>query len=78
MTRIVQTCNVGRRGPKDNDLQYRRQVEDFGAPGGPCSSVTESRHITAVRMGRVALAQTHGELDNHFLIRSSTPLSSGY
>jgi hypothetical protein len=26
-----------------------RQIEDFGAPGGLCSSITESRHITAVK-----------------------------
>jgi hypothetical protein len=24
-------------------------IEDFGAPGGLCSSITESRHITAVK-----------------------------
>ena len=29
-------------------FHYRRQVEDFGAPGGLCSSITESRHVTAV------------------------------
>ncbi len=30
-------------------VHYRRQVEDFGAPSGLCSSITESRHITAVK-----------------------------
>jgi hypothetical protein len=30
-------------------FHYRRQIEDFGAPGGLCSSITESRHITAVK-----------------------------
>ncbi|KAF8953940.1 hypothetical protein BDZ97DRAFT_1678489, partial [Flammula alnicola] len=25
------------------------QVQEFGAPGGLCSSITESRHITAVK-----------------------------
>lgn len=28
---------------------YRTNIEDFGAPGGVCSSITESRHITAVK-----------------------------
>ncbi|KAJ6467182.1 hypothetical protein C8R47DRAFT_990496 [Mycena vitilis] len=28
---------------------YRPNIEDFGAPGGVCSSMTESRHITAVK-----------------------------
>ncbi|KAN0139618.1 hypothetical protein V8E53_002280 [Lactarius tabidus] len=30
-------------------FHYRRMIEDFGAPGGLCSSITESRHITAIR-----------------------------
>jgi hypothetical protein len=30
-------------------FHYRRLIEDFGAPGGLCSSITESRHITAVK-----------------------------
>lgn len=30
-------------------MHYRRQIEDFGVPGGLCSSITESRHITAVK-----------------------------
>ncbi|KAF8804198.1 hypothetical protein BYT27DRAFT_7302293 [Phlegmacium glaucopus] len=30
-------------------LHYRRNIEDFGAPNGLCSSITESRHITAVK-----------------------------
>ena len=30
-------------------FHYHRQIEDFGAPGGLCSSITESRHITAVK-----------------------------
>ena len=29
-------------------FHYRRQIEDFGAPGGLCSSITESRHVTAI------------------------------
>ncbi|KAJ6548944.1 hypothetical protein B0H19DRAFT_1300082 [Mycena capillaripes] len=28
---------------------YRPTIENFGAPGGVCSSITESRHITAVK-----------------------------
>jgi hypothetical protein len=28
---------------------YRHLIEEFGAPGGVCSSITESRHITAVK-----------------------------
>src|SRR6202453_824610 len=40
----------GFRLPREHSLaHYRRQVEDFGTPGGLCSSITESRHITAVR-----------------------------
>ena len=36
--------------PRQHSLvHYRRQVEDFGAPGGLCSSITESHHITAVK-----------------------------
>jgi len=36
--------------PRQHTLfHYRRQIEDFGAPGGLCSSITESRHITAVK-----------------------------
>ena len=30
-------------------FHYRRQIKEFGAPGGLCSSITESRHITAVK-----------------------------
>jgi len=36
--------------PRQHALfHYPRQIEDFGAPGGLCSSITESRHITAVK-----------------------------
>jgi hypothetical protein len=36
--------------PRQHSLMhYRRQIEDFGVPGGLCSSITESRHITAVK-----------------------------
>jgi hypothetical protein len=30
-------------------FHYCCQIEDFGAPGGLCSSITESRHITAIK-----------------------------
>jgi hypothetical protein len=30
-------------------LHYRHHMEEFGAPGGLCSSITESQHITAVK-----------------------------
>jgi len=36
--------------PRQHALfHYPRQIEDFGTPGGLCSSITESRHITAVK-----------------------------
>jgi hypothetical protein len=30
-------------------IHYPHQIREFGAPGGLCSSITESRHITAVK-----------------------------
>lgn len=30
-------------------IHYRRLIQMFGAPNGVCSSITESRHITAVK-----------------------------
>ncbi|KAJ7440651.1 hypothetical protein B0H11DRAFT_2292790 [Mycena galericulata] len=30
-------------------VHYRHGIEEYGAPGGVCSSITESRHITAVK-----------------------------
>lgn len=30
-------------------VHYRRHIQEFGAPAGLCSSITESRHITAVK-----------------------------
>ena len=30
-------------------FHYHHQIEDFGAPGGLCSSITESHHITTVK-----------------------------
>jgi len=36
--------------PRQHSLvHYRKNIEDFGAPNGLCSSITESRHITAVK-----------------------------
>ena len=36
--------------PRQHALKhYHRHIEEFGAPGGLCSSITESRHITAVK-----------------------------
>lgn len=36
--------------PRQHALKhYRHHIEEFGAPGGLCSSITESRHITAVK-----------------------------
>ncbi|KAJ6628177.1 hypothetical protein B0H10DRAFT_2160911 [Mycena sp. CBHHK59/15] len=36
--------------PRQHSMtHYRTNIEDFGAPGGICSSITESRHITAVK-----------------------------
>ncbi|KAJ6607973.1 hypothetical protein B0H10DRAFT_1816789 [Mycena sp. CBHHK59/15] len=36
--------------PRQHSItHYRTNIEDFGAPGGVCSSITESRHITAVK-----------------------------
>lgn len=36
--------------PRQHSLKhYRRHIEDFGAPNGLCSSITESKHIVAVK-----------------------------
>ena len=36
--------------PRQHSLvHYRVNIQDFGAPNGLCSSITESRHITAVK-----------------------------
>lgn len=36
--------------PRQHSLiHYHRHIVDFGAPNGLCSSITESRHITAVK-----------------------------
>ena len=47
--RIVGIRHKGFALPRQHSLfHYRRQIEDFGAPGGLCSSITESCHVTAV------------------------------
>ncbi len=36
--------------PRQHSLvHYRQYIINFGAPNGLCSSITESRHITAVK-----------------------------
>lgn len=36
--------------PRQHSLKhYRQHIENFGAPNGLCSSITESKHITAVK-----------------------------
>lgn len=36
--------------PRQHSItHYPRQIHEFGAPAGLCSSITESRHITAVK-----------------------------
>jgi hypothetical protein len=50
---IFQTCGVRPKGisiPRIHALQhYRELIQLFGAPNGLCSSITESKHITAVK-----------------------------
>ena len=50
---IFRTSGVRPTGfslPRQHALfHYRRHIEDFGAPGGLCLSITESCHITAVK-----------------------------
>jgi len=53
LCKVFQRTGVHPKGfmlPRQHSLfHYCRQIEDFGAPGGLCSSITESRHITAVK-----------------------------
>ncbi|KAH8979758.1 hypothetical protein EDB92DRAFT_1954703 [Lactarius akahatsu] len=53
LRKVFRTLGVRAKGfllPKQHSLvHYWRQVEDFGTPGGLCSSITESRHITTVK-----------------------------
>ncbi|KAF8876420.1 hypothetical protein BD779DRAFT_1613320 [Infundibulicybe gibba] len=50
---IFRTTNVRPTGfslPRQHSLShYRYLIQEFGAPNGVCSSITESRHITAVK-----------------------------
>ncbi|KAJ7916694.1 hypothetical protein B0H13DRAFT_2231598 [Mycena leptocephala] len=49
--------------PRQHSItHYRTNIQDFGAPGGVCSSITESRHITAMlltnqRLDKLAAAR---------------------
>jgi hypothetical protein len=51
--KIFQESNVRPTGfslPRQHSLvHYRRHIEKFGAPNGLSSSITESKHITAVK-----------------------------
>ncbi|KDQ19208.1 hypothetical protein BOTBODRAFT_170341 [Botryobasidium botryosum FD-172 SS1] len=43
-------CPNGFRQPRQHALgHYQRLITLFGSPNGLCSSITESRHITAVK-----------------------------
>lgn len=50
---IFRTSGVRPRGfnlPRQHSIvHYVRLIQEFGAPNGLCSSITESRHITAVK-----------------------------
>jgi hypothetical protein len=50
---IFRTTGVRPNGfslPRQHSLShYHHLIQEFGAPGGICSSITESRHITAVK-----------------------------
>ena len=50
---VFRTSGVWEKGfslPQQHSLvHYRKNIEDFGAPNGLCSSITESQHITAVK-----------------------------
>ncbi|KAI0691935.1 hypothetical protein BC835DRAFT_1534514 [Cytidiella melzeri] len=50
---VFRTSGVRPEGfslPRQHSLtHYRRLIQEFGAPYGLCSSITESRHITAVK-----------------------------
>jgi hypothetical protein len=50
---IFRTHDVRPKGfslPRQHSLvHYPHQIREFGAPNGLCSSITESRHITAVK-----------------------------
>jgi len=54
--RIFQETGVHQHGPKGFSLprqhsmiHYRHLIQEFGAPNGLCSSITESKHIKAVK-----------------------------
>ena len=46
----VQICPNGISSPRIHALQhYQQLVQQFGAPNGLCTSITESKHIEAVK-----------------------------
>jgi len=54
--RIFQETGVHQHGPKGFSLprqhsmnHYRHLIQEFGVPNGLCSSITESKHIKAVK-----------------------------
>jgi hypothetical protein len=51
--KIFQECGVHPDGfslPRQHSLvHYESSIQVFGAPNGVCSSITESKHITAVK-----------------------------
>ena len=48
--RVSGVCPDGFSLPRQHSLKhYRRHIENFGAPNGLCSSITESKHIAAVK-----------------------------
>ena len=47
---VREPTNAGFSLPRQHAMtHYRRHIENFGAPNGLCSSITESKHITAVK-----------------------------
>lgn len=48
--RVSGVCPTGFSLPRQHSLKhYRCNIENFGAPNGLCSSITESKHIAAVK-----------------------------
>jgi len=47
---IRESTTAGFALPRQHAMtHYRKHIENFGAPNGLCSSITESKHITAVK-----------------------------
>jgi hypothetical protein len=50
MFRRLGVRDIGFNLPRQHSMvHYRSLIEEFGAPNGLCSSITESKHITAVK-----------------------------